>query len=63
MKDNAFTNVAQSVSLIDNNYYETDKYRALVEKLVQLGSNNWTKFQEKVIKNYTQLKRNKKNPQ
>ena len=44
MKVNTYANVAQKVSLISNNNNQPDKYRALIEKLVQLGPKNLPKF-------------------
>ena len=35
-----------SVNSIINNNNQLDQYRAFIEKLVQLGLNDWLKFQE-----------------
>ena len=58
---NTYTDVAQKVSLINNNN-RLDKYKALIKKLKQLGQNNWPKFQ-KLLKHHIHLKWNEKKPQ
>ena len=40
MKANTYVNVAQRVSLINNNNNQPDQYKALNEKLMQLRPNN-----------------------
>ena len=47
MKDNTYANVVCRTSPISNNNDQADdKYRALIQKLMQLGSNYRLKFQE-----------------
>ena len=59
MKDNTFANVSQktnSINSITNNInYHFDKYRTLIENLMQLVPNDWPKFQEQ-LRFYTLLK-------
>ena len=45
MKENTYAIVAWRMSLISNNK-QLDKYKALIEKLIQLGASNWPKFQK-----------------
>ena len=54
---NIYTNVTQRVSPISNNN-QSDQYRALIEKFVQLGPNDWPKFQQlkKTTLNRNQIK-------
>ena len=46
MKFYTYANVVQRASPNSNNNNQRDEYRALVEKLMKQGSNDWPKFQE-----------------
>lgn len=46
MKGHTHTNAAQKENLVIINNNKTDKYRALIEMLVQFRSIDWPKFQE-----------------
>ena len=52
LKVNTYANVAQAIG---NNNNQPDKYKALIEKLLQLRPNDWLKIQEQ-LKSYIQLK-------
>ena len=49
MKEIIYTTVAQKTSPISNNK-QPDKYKTLIEKLIQLGLNDWLKFQKQLRK-------------
>ena len=49
MEENSYSSVAQRV----NTTNEDNKYRALVEKSIQLETNDWSKFQEQLKKLYS----------
>ena len=61
MKENTYANVAQRASSKGNNNNQADDYKYFIEKLMQLGPNNWPKFQEQPKKNviliWNQIKR------
>ena len=50
MKDNTYANVALKASPISYNNNQIDEYRTLINKLGQLGPNNWPKFQDHLKK-------------
>ena len=56
MKVDIYATVTQKASPISNNNNQPDKYTALIEKLLQLGPNDWPKFQEHLQK--TALRQN-----
>ena len=47
-KDNKYVNVAQRASPVSNHKHRLDKYRALSENLMQLGSTGYPKFQDQL---------------
>ena len=56
MKNKTYTKVAQLMSSVINKNNQADKYRALIEKLMQLEPNDWPKCLAKFKKLHTQLK-------
>ena len=50
MKDNIYTNLTPVSPLSSTNNYQLDKYKAIIEKLLQQGPNDKPNFQNQLQK-------------